>query len=43
LAAGRPVISVDTKKKELIGNYENKGRQWRKRQSPERVNGVPVR
>ena len=25
LAAGRPVISVDTKKKELIGNYENRG------------------
>ena len=39
LAAGRPVISVDTKKKELIGNYENKGRQWRKRKSPARVNG----
>ena len=28
LAGRRPVISVDTKKKELIGNYENKGRQW---------------
>ncbi len=39
LAAGRPVISVDTKKKELIGNYENKGRQWRKSKSPERVKG----
>jgi hypothetical protein len=39
LAAGRPVISVDTKKKELIGNYENQGRQWRKSQSPELVNG----
>jgi hypothetical protein len=38
LAAGRPVISVDTKKKEVIGNYENKGRQWRKRGAPERVN-----
>jgi len=37
LAAGRPVISVDTKKKELIGNYENQGRQWRKSQSPARV------
>jgi len=37
LAAGRPVISVDTKKKELVGNYENQGRQWRKRQSPARV------
>ena len=39
LAAGRPVISVDTKKKELIGNYENQGRQWRKSESPEVVNG----
>ncbi|MEK7717730.1 MAG: ISAzo13 family transposase, partial [Pseudomonadota bacterium] len=39
MAAGRPVISVDTKKKELIGNYENKGRQWRKSKSPQRVNG----
>jgi hypothetical protein len=39
LAAGRPVISVDTKKKELIGNFENKGRQWRKTKSPEEVNG----
>jgi len=39
LAAGRPVISVDTKKKELIGNYENQGRQWRKSKSPEFVNG----
>ncbi len=39
LAASRPVISVDTKKKELIGNYENQGRQWRKSKSPEVVNG----
>jgi len=37
VAAGRPVISVDTKKKELVGNYENPGRQWRKSQSPARV------
>jgi hypothetical protein len=28
LRQGIPVISVDTKKKELIGNYENSGRQW---------------
>jgi transposase len=27
--AGDPVISVDTKKKELIGHYQNAGRQWR--------------
>jgi len=39
LRAGKPVISVDTKKKELIGNFENKGRQWRKTKSPEQVNG----
>jgi len=36
LKQGRPVISVDTKKKELIGNYQNKGRQWR-RQTAEPV------
>lgn len=28
LAAGEPVISVDTKKKELIGNFKNAGRAW---------------
>jgi hypothetical protein len=28
LAAGQPVISVDTKKKELIGNFANAGRTW---------------
>lgn len=39
VAAGRPVISVDTKKKELIGNFDNKGRQWRKKKSPVPVNG----
>ncbi|MBM4036450.1 MAG: ISAzo13 family transposase [Planctomycetes bacterium] len=39
LGAGLPVISVDTKKKELVGNFENKGRQWRKKKSPRRVNG----
>ena len=39
LVAGRPVISVDTKKKELIGNFHNRGRQWRKKKSPLEVNG----
>lgn len=29
MGAGQPVISVDTKKKELIGDYKNAGRQWR--------------
>ena len=37
LADGRPVISVDTKKKELVGNYVNEGRQWRNARSPRRV------
>jgi len=37
LAARRPVISVDTKKKELLGNYHNDGRQWRQAKSPEHV------
>jgi len=36
---GVPVISVDTKKKELVGEYENKGRQWRKSKAPRLVNG----
>jgi hypothetical protein len=36
---GTPVVSVDTKKKELVGEYENKGRQWRKSKSPRLVNG----
>ena len=39
LRAGDPVISVDTKKKELIGNYQNPGRQWRKKGTAEKVNG----
>jgi hypothetical protein len=37
LAAKRPVISVDTKKKELLGNYRNAGRQWRPAKTPARV------
>ncbi len=36
-AAGEPVISVDTKKKELAGNYRNGGREWQPRSEPERV------
>jgi hypothetical protein len=31
------VISVDTKKKELVGNFHNPGRQWRGQGSPEPV------
>jgi hypothetical protein len=37
LAHGWPVISVDTKKKELIGNFENAGQQWRPTKQPQRV------
>jgi hypothetical protein len=37
LAARRPVISVDTKKKELVGNYQNAGRQWRPTKTPPQV------
>jgi len=39
LKRGRPVISVDTKKKELIGNYQNKGKQWLPKGRAEPVNG----
>ncbi len=39
LACGWPVISVDTKKKELIGNYQNRGQQWRPKSTAERVSG----
>jgi len=37
-AAGQPVISVDTKKKELLGNFKNAGSDWRPKGSPQRVN-----
>lgn len=39
LKYGRPVISVDTKKKELVGNYQNKGKQWLPKGQAEPVNG----
>jgi hypothetical protein len=39
LRAGNPVISVDTKKKELIGNYANEGQQWLRAKQPKRVKG----
>jgi DDE family transposase len=38
LKAGEPVVSVDTKKKELVGNFKNNGREWRPRGKPEEVN-----
>ena len=39
LAQGSPVISVDTKKKELVGNYENGGQQWLPAKKPVKVQG----
>ena len=35
---GQPVISVDTKKKELVGQYKNGGKEWRPQGEPEQVN-----
>ena len=35
----QPVISVDTKKKELLGNYANRGTQWLKKGDTRKVNG----
>ncbi|WP_424140666.1 ISAzo13 family transposase [Roseomonas chloroacetimidivorans] len=37
LAARQPVISVDTKKKELVGDFKNAGREWRAQGEPEEV------
>jgi transposase len=37
LATGDPVISVDTKKKELVGQYQNGGAEWRPAGQPEQV------
>ena len=34
---GQPAISVDTKKKELVGDFKNSGREWRPRGEPEEV------
>jgi hypothetical protein len=36
-AAGAPVIAVDTKKKELVGDFKNPGREWQPQGEPERV------
>ncbi len=35
LAGRQPVISVDTKKKELVGNFRNSGREWQPKGTPE--------
>ena len=37
LRRGQPAISVDTKKKELVGDFANPGREWRPKGTPERV------
>jgi len=39
LKQGVPVISVDTKKKELVGNYGNAGQQWLPAKQPKKVQG----
>jgi transposase len=38
LSAGQPAVSVDTKKKELVGDFKNGGREWRAKGDP-----IPVR
>lgn len=38
LEKGNPVISVDAKKKELVGSFKNVGREWRPKREPEQVN-----
>jgi hypothetical protein len=35
--AGQPVVSVDTKKRELVGDYKNPGQEWRPAGNPEKV------
>lgn len=37
LGAREPVISVDTKKKELVGNFKNNGTEWRPKGKPTKV------
>ena len=34
---GQPVVSVDTKKKELVGDFKNGGREWRPKGQPQEV------
>jgi hypothetical protein len=34
-SAGQPVISVDTRKKELVGDFKNPGREWRPQGTPD--------
>jgi transposase len=37
VALKQPVISVDTKKKELVGEFKNSGQEWRPKEKPEKV------
>ena len=37
IAENQPVISVDTKKKELVGEFKNKGKEWHPKGTPEQV------
>jgi hypothetical protein len=37
LRSGQPAISVDTKKKELVGDFKNGGREWQPKGRPEQV------
>jgi hypothetical protein len=37
MARGQPVVSVDTKKKELVGDFKNGGREWQPKGHPEPV------
>ena len=37
LRRGQPVLSVDTKKKELVGDFKNAGKEWQPKAAPEKV------
>jgi hypothetical protein len=39
MKTGSPIISVDTKKKELVGNYKNNGQEWHRKGAAPEVNG----
>jgi hypothetical protein len=41
LDAWQPVISVDTTKRELVGNFQNNGREWCRKGTPERSTFTP--
>lgn len=41
ISAGHPVISVDSKKKELIGNFKNAGRTWQRQAEPVNIYDFP--